>query len=146
MTLYDPEQHRASASLYGQDQGVVCRSWAALTLWSLGYPDQALRRSREALTLAQELAHPFSLAYAMCFAGMLCQLCRDVQAAHERATAAWLCTARGLRSTWRVGPSSKGGLWPNRDRERQGWRRCAKGWSLTRPQGQQCFGRIILPS
>jgi predicted ATPase len=95
--LYNPEQHRASAALYGQDQGVVCRSWAALTLWSLGYPDQALRCSREALTLAQELAHPFSLAYAMCFAGKLCQLCRDVQAAQERATAAMaLCTAQGF--------------------------------------------------
>src|SRR4030095_4792882 len=76
---------------------VICRSWAALTLWSLGYPEQALRRSREALTLAQELAHPFSLAYAMCFAGMLCQHCRDVQAAQERATAAMaLCTEQGF--------------------------------------------------
>ncbi len=28
------------------------------TLWLLGYPDQALQRSHEALTLAQELAHP----------------------------------------------------------------------------------------
>jgi class 3 adenylate cyclase/predicted ATPase len=97
ITLYDPEQHRASAALYGQDQGVVGRSWAALTLWSLGYPDQALRCSREALTLAQELAHPFSLAYAMCFAGKLCQLCRDVQAAQARATAAMaLCTEQGF--------------------------------------------------
>jgi predicted ATPase len=97
MTLYDLEQHHAFASLYGQDQGVICRSWAALTLWSLGYPDQALRRSREALTLAQELVHPFSLAYAMCFAGLLCQLCRDVQAAQERATAAIaLCTEQGF--------------------------------------------------
>src|SRR5262249_30590780 len=97
MTLYDLGQHRAFASLYGQDQGVICRSWAALTLWSLGYPEQALRRSREALTLAQELVHPFSLAYAMCFAGMLCQLCRDVQAAQERATAAIaLCTEQGF--------------------------------------------------
>jgi predicted ATPase/DNA-binding winged helix-turn-helix (wHTH) protein len=97
MTLYDLGQHRAFASLYGQDQGVICRSWAALTLWSLGYPDQALRRSREALTLAQELVHPFSLAYAICFAGMLCQLCRDVRAAQERATAAIaLCTEQGF--------------------------------------------------
>jgi predicted ATPase len=97
MTLYDLGQHRVFASLYGQDQGVICRSWAALTLWSLGYPEQALRRSREALTLAQELVHPFSLAYAMCFAGMLCQLCRDVQAVQERATAAMaLCTEQGF--------------------------------------------------
>ena len=28
-------------------------------LWVLGYPDQALERSGAALTLAQELAHPF---------------------------------------------------------------------------------------
>ena len=33
---------------------VLCR----LALWLLGYPDQALQRSHEALTLAQELAHP----------------------------------------------------------------------------------------
>jgi predicted ATPase len=97
MALYDPEQHRAFAALYGQDQGVVCRSWASLTLWSLGYPDQALRRSRETLTLAQELVHPLSLAYALCFAGMLSQLRRDVQAAHEQATAAMaLGTAQGF--------------------------------------------------
>jgi predicted ATPase len=97
MTLYAPEQHRALASLYGQDQGVICQSWAALTLWCLGYPDQALRRMRAALTLAQELAHPFSLAYALCFAGMVRQLRREVQAAQERATEAIaLCTEQGL--------------------------------------------------
>src|SRR2546428_12616773 len=33
----------------------------------------------------------------MCFAGMLCQLCRDVQAAQEWAMAAMaLCTAQGF--------------------------------------------------
>jgi predicted ATPase/class 3 adenylate cyclase len=97
MSLYDPEQHRSLASLYGQDQGVIFRSWAALALWCLGYPDQALWRSREALTLAQELAHPFSLAYAICFAGMFCQLRREVQDAQARATAEIaLCTEQGF--------------------------------------------------
>jgi predicted ATPase len=97
MTLHDPEQHRSLASLYGQDPGVICRSWEALALWCLGYPDQALRRSREALTQAQELAHPFSLAYAICFAGMFCQLRREVQTAQERATAEIaLCTEQGF--------------------------------------------------
>ena len=116
MTLYDLEQHDAFASLYGQDQGVICRSWEALTLWSLGYPDQALQRSREALTLAQELVHPFSLAYAMCFAGMLCQLRRDVQAAQERATAEIaLCTAQGFT------------LYLARGTILQGWARAEQG-------------------
>ena len=65
MALYDPQQHRSLALLYGQDPGVVCLAYAALILWLLGYPDQALQRSQEALTLAQELSHPFSLAFAL---------------------------------------------------------------------------------
>jgi adenylate cyclase len=47
-----------------------------VTLRWLGYPDQARQRSREALTLAQELAHPFSLAYTLYFAAFLHQLRR----------------------------------------------------------------------
>src|SRR5262249_21758316 len=56
IALYDPRQHSSLAFLYGgEDPGVTCRGFAAWTLWSLGYPDQALKRSYEALTLAQEL-------------------------------------------------------------------------------------------
>src|SRR5262249_18525153 len=47
LTFYDPQQHRPLAFLYGQDQGVICHSWAALVLWLLGYPDQALQQSHE---------------------------------------------------------------------------------------------------
>jgi tetratricopeptide (TPR) repeat protein len=36
-----------------------------LVLEHLGYPDQALQRSREALALAEELGHPFSLAFTL---------------------------------------------------------------------------------
>ena len=48
----------------GQDPGVACRAYAALTLWLLGYPEQALARLHEALALAHALSHPFSLAFA----------------------------------------------------------------------------------
>ena len=65
MALYDSQQHRAAAFLYGEDAGVVCRSRAAWTLWYLGYPDQGLARSDEAVTLAQQSAHPFSLGFAL---------------------------------------------------------------------------------
>ena len=54
MALYNPMQHSTLAVLYGQDPGVVCRSYAARPLWLLGYPDQALQWGREALALAQE--------------------------------------------------------------------------------------------
>ena len=60
----------------------------ALTLWLLGYPEQALARVHEALTLAHELAHAFSLAFARCWVATVSQLCRDVPAVHEHAEAA----------------------------------------------------------
>ena len=45
IALYDPPQHRTYAFFYGEDAGVVCHSFAARALWSLGYPDQMLGRS-----------------------------------------------------------------------------------------------------
>jgi predicted ATPase len=88
IALYNPQQHRSHAFLYGYDSGVHCLSFASWALWYLGYPDQALRRIHEALTLAQELSHPFSLAFALAFAAWLHQLRREEQAAQERAAAA----------------------------------------------------------
>jgi TOMM system kinase/cyclase fusion protein len=95
--LYDPQQHHAHARLYGHDPGVCGLSCAALSLWSLGYPDQTLQSMREALTLAQALAHPPSLAPALDFATMLHQSRREQQATYERAEALMaLATAQGF--------------------------------------------------
>src|SRR4029450_1406243 len=88
IALYDPQQHRAAAFLYGDDAGVVCHIHAAWALWSLGYPDQALARSQEAVTLAQQSAHPFSLSFVLRSAAVLHQLRLEVLAAQERAEAA----------------------------------------------------------
>ncbi len=88
VTLYNPQQHRSHAFLYGQDPGVACLSYAALALWHLGYPDQALKRIYNALTLAQELSHSYSLAVALVIAAMLHQFRREGPAAQERAEAA----------------------------------------------------------
>ena len=38
-------------------------------LWVLGYPDQALRHSHEAVTLAQTLSHHYSLGFALHYKG-----------------------------------------------------------------------------
>jgi predicted ATPase/DNA-binding winged helix-turn-helix (wHTH) protein len=85
IALYNPEQHCSHAFLYGQDPGVACLSDCSIALWLLGYPEQALKRGQEALTLAQECAHPFSLAFALFFAAWLQQFCREWQATKERA-------------------------------------------------------------
>jgi len=88
IALYDRRQHHSLTLLYRHDTSVMCRFYAAYVLWWLGYPSQALQRSRETRLLAQELAHPFSLAYALGTASSVHQLRREAQAAQERAEAA----------------------------------------------------------
>jgi TOMM system kinase/cyclase fusion protein len=93
LALYNPQQHYTHAALIGWDLGVFGRAHAPHALWSLGYPDQALVMSREAVTLAQQLSHPFSLAVALDYAAMLHQFRREPHAVHEQAeTAIALCT------------------------------------------------------
>jgi len=88
LSLYDPQQHRTLASLYGKNLGVTCWYWSAMALWFLGYPGQALHRIREAQTLAQTLAHPYSMAAALNRAAFLGQFCRESRATREWAEAA----------------------------------------------------------
>ena len=84
-------------TLYGIDPGVVCLSYKALALWYLGSPDQALESSHQALTLAQELAHPHSLALAGVWAAWLHQFRREERMSKEQAEAAiTLCTEQGF--------------------------------------------------
>ncbi|MDQ3828367.1 MAG: AAA family ATPase, partial [Candidatus Tectomicrobia bacterium] len=85
IALYDPQQHHPLAIRYGHDPGVVSLAYAAWVLWCLGYPDQALQRSHEGLTLAQELAHPYSHATALNYAAMVHWLCGERALAQARA-------------------------------------------------------------
>jgi predicted ATPase/class 3 adenylate cyclase len=85
IALYDFQQHRSHTILYGQDPGVVCHSFAAWALWVLGYPDQARQRIDKAMTLAQELTHPFSLVYALTCAAIVHGFLREGQATQKRA-------------------------------------------------------------
>jgi predicted ATPase len=87
IALYDPQQHRASTFLHGEDAGVICLSRAAWTLWWLGYPDQGLARNDEAVTLAQQIGHPFSLSYALSHAAIFHQFRWEGRAAQEYAEA-----------------------------------------------------------
>ena len=88
IALYDSQRHHSLAFLYGgHDPGVCCRDFGALALWLLGYPDQALKRSHDALTLAQELSHPLSLAEVLGYAAWLHEFRREREAVRERAEA-----------------------------------------------------------
>jgi predicted ATPase len=87
LALYNSQEHRALAFRYGIDLGVWCLSYGAWPLWLLGYPDQALTRNNAAITLAQELSHPHSMAAALCYASFVHFYRREGQATQERAEA-----------------------------------------------------------
>lgn len=97
--LYNPQQHDVLDFLPGfpGDLGVFCLCFVSHTLWHLGYPEQALERIQEALTLAQNLAHPFSRALALDYAGMLYQFRHASQMVQESTEKAMtLCREHGF--------------------------------------------------
>ncbi len=96
--LYDPQQHHQLAFVYGgHDTGVCCGTVGARALWLLGYPDQALQKSQEALSLGRELSHPFSLAYALSWAALVHHFCGERKAVQEPTEAAMiLATEHGF--------------------------------------------------
>ena len=97
LACYARPQHRAHIRHFGMDLGVFSRAWMSHTLWHLGYPDQALTRSHEALALAEEHAHPFSQAIALAYAVMLHQFRREQHTVYAHAeTALALCTEQGF--------------------------------------------------
>jgi predicted ATPase len=71
------------AFLYVYDPYISSGSYLALSLFALGYPEQAVARQREVLVRARELDHPASLAYALSFACFIAQLGRDRQGAEH---------------------------------------------------------------
>ncbi len=87
ISLYDRRQHGAHASVYGHDPGVICLGAASWILWYLGYSDEALSRSRESLALGDELAHPYSQAFALGLSGVLHLFRGEWQIAQQRAEA-----------------------------------------------------------
>lgn len=81
---YDPAQHHALAFRYGDDPGTLSLSYLHLVLCLQGYLDQARERSKQAVALARQLGHSFSLANPLITAAVLCQFCHE-----DMATYAW---------------------------------------------------------
>jgi predicted ATPase len=68
MALYDPAEHRALATHFGQDLGVVVLSYRAWTHWLLGYPEAALADSGRAIAAAREIGNAGTTLYALAHA------------------------------------------------------------------------------
>jgi len=63
IALYEPQ--RSGSYGYVQNPGPTALGMLAHVLYTLGYPDQALKCDERALTMARGLAHPYTLAWVL---------------------------------------------------------------------------------
>jgi predicted ATPase len=132
-----PDQRRAPVFQIGQDPGVACRAFAALTLWLLGYPEQALGHIHDALALAHKLSHPYSLAWARSLATFIYQFRCDVSAVHEQAeTTVTLSTTQGFPLWTALGMSFRGWALAMQGQSEEGMAQVRQGITALRATGQ----------
>jgi class 3 adenylate cyclase/predicted ATPase len=89
VACYAPQQVDTLTSLRAHDSDVTCRSFMALTLWLLGYPDQARVLSHQALTHARVLSHAHILA-------VVCGLAADLYLSLRETRIALVLIEEGL--------------------------------------------------
>jgi predicted ATPase/class 3 adenylate cyclase len=143
--LYNSQQHRSHAFIYGQDPGVNSLSYEAFTLWLLGYPEQAQKRSQEALALAQELSHPFSLAFALSFTVFLRRFLREVQTTQELAETVFALSAeQGFPLTLVVGLTHRGWALTLQGQEEEGIAQIQQGLATWQATGAELFLPYLL--
>ena len=82
---HDIDQVRRLEEAQGVNYMVLALAWQAHALWCLGYPRAALRRGRDAVQLARDLAQPFNQALAAAYLAMLMQFCADEATARVQA-------------------------------------------------------------
>ena len=143
LALYDVQQGYLQAFGSTTDPGVVCLSVLAYTLWMLGYPDRALTRIREALTLAQELlaqelSHAYSLAFALNYATTVHVWRREVECAKERAEAViTLSNEHGFIHSLSVGMIKRGWAVAKQGMVAEGIRQLHQGLAAGRDTGTE---------
>ena len=87
LLLYRPEHFSLAFVYSGHDTGVCAAAKQGISLWMLGFPDQALARARESISRARQLSHPPSLQHALYHAAVLHYFRRDAAAAREAVAA-----------------------------------------------------------
>jgi predicted ATPase len=140
IALYDPQQHRSHAFLYGIDPGVYSLTHLPTPLWLLGYPDQALKRMQEAITLARSISHPFSLAFAMSHASRIHEHRREIPAYQELTEALMaLANDQGVPQWWARGNILRGWAMVEQEQFAEGIAQMRQGLAAFRPGGVELY-------
>jgi len=144
IALYDPSQHHLLTA-FGADPGEMCLSHVAMTLLCLGYPDQAMQKISEAIALAQQLSHPFSLAHALAFRAWGHRSRGEIQRTQAQAEAVIaLCTEQGFSLYLATGTILRGWALVAQGQGEEGIAHIQKGLALHRATGSVLLLPIFL--
>lgn len=111
IAISDKDQdHHLTYTYSGHDPGMCCRTFGSLSLAQLGYLDQALTMCQGGMTLAKELAHPFTVAIALWGTGILDVLRREPEAVRQTGeTIVAYCGEMGITPIQPLGKAFRGG-------------------------------------
>ena len=124
-SLYDPNQHRSHALLYGQDPGITARIYLARTLWILGEVEHVEPLALEAIGMARELEHPFTLVFTLASLSWIYSSLRNVKRTLELADEA---IAVSTQYSFELGLA---------------WATSSQGWALAEHGHEEGLGKLI---
>ena len=87
IALFDPKRDGHAHLRLGPNPGVAARAVAGVLSWTLGLPDTAAQHGASAIELAEQLGHPYSLAYATFHVALVDLWSERLDLAHDRAAA-----------------------------------------------------------
>jgi class 3 adenylate cyclase/predicted ATPase len=124
-SLHDPNQHRSHTLLYGQDPGITARISLARTLWILGEVEQVDTLALEAIGMAREFAHPFTLVFTLTFLSWIYSALRDANRTLELADEA---IAVSTQYSFELGLA---------------WATSSQGWALAENGREEGLGKLL---
>jgi predicted ATPase/class 3 adenylate cyclase len=137
ISAYDPERHKGLASEYGGlDPGVCCSEYDSWTLWLLGYPDQALKRTNEAQSIAKRVGNLYTQSRALYWDSLVRQFTGQWDVLRERIEIAIsMATEHGFALVLGVGPIMRGWALVTEGQAEEGIRQISQGLERYRATG-----------
>jgi DNA-binding SARP family transcriptional activator/predicted ATPase len=87
LASFDIEHAGLPDFIFGMELGITQITGLALSLWQLGFPDQAIQRGKQALEVAFRSGHPVTIATALGMGTVVHQWCGDVHTTLSQAKA-----------------------------------------------------------
>jgi predicted ATPase len=81
LRLYEPEAHAALSFSFGADPKALALVYSGVRLWLSGWPDQSRSSTGLAVSHAQSIAQPFTLANVLGYAGWVLRFCGELDRA-----------------------------------------------------------------